>query len=258
MVAETLDSMAHYARSKSDLWSKNFAGAWIASMMAGLFIGLGIALIFVLGAPFYEDHSPALKLVMGASFGIALSLVIFAGSDLFTGNTMAMPLGALKGSVTWGQAFGVLVGSWFGNLAGSWVVALLVSGSGVLASAGDLLDKYAQIKMGTAPGPIFLKAVLCNILVCLAVWTSSRTKSDAAKLILIWWCLLGFIATGYEHSVANMGLLAMMLLTGHDAGFGWTGYAYNLFWVTLGNFVAGLVFMALPYAVVGRSTESKS
>jgi len=257
MFADTVDYFAHYARQKADLWKTNKTGAFLAGMLAGFFIGLGMALIFAIGAPFYDEHSPALKLVMGASFGIALSLVIFAGSDLFTGNTMAMPMGAWKKSVTWGEAAQVIVLSWVGNLAGSLLLALLVTGSGALAHAGALFDKYAAVKMGTAPDQLFFKAILCNILVCLAVWTSARAKGDAAKLILIWWCLFGFIGTGYEHSVANMSLLAMILLSGHGAAFGWYGYAYNLLWVTLGNLVAGVLFMAVPYLVISRPTKAR-
>lgn len=256
MYAKTVDHFAHYARKKADLWKHNPLGGLLAGMLAGLFIGLGIALIFAIGAPFYDDHNPALKLVMGASFGIALSLVIFAGSDLFTGNTMAMPLGAFRGSVTWGEAGLVVGASWLGNLAGAFLLALLVTGSGVLAHAGPLLEKYAHLKMAAPIHELVLKGILCNILVCLAVWTSARTDSDAAKLILIFWCLFGFIGTGYEHSIANMSLLAMILLSGHGAGIGWDGYAYNLFWVTLGNAIAGLVFMALPYLTIAREPRA--
>jgi nitrite transporter NirC len=258
MFFETVDYFGSYARQKADLWKTNKPGAFVAGMLAGLYIGLGMALIFAIGAPFYDDHSPALKLVMGASFGIALSLVIFAGSDLFTGNTMAMPLGVFRKTVTWGEALTVTGVSWLGNLAGAFLLALLVVGSGALAHAGGLFEKYAHVKMAATWDQLLLKGILCNTLVCLAVWTSARTKSDAAKLILIFWCLFGFIGTGYEHSVANMSLLAMILLSGHGAGIGWDGYVYNLFWVTLGNLIAGVGVMALPYLLISRRKEGES
>lgn len=256
MYRSTIEHFAHYARKKADLWKTNVPGAFVAGMLAGFFIGLGMALIFAIGAPFYDDHNPALKLVMGASFGIALSLVIFAGSDLFTGNTMALPIGVIRGSVTWSEALLVIGGSWLGNLAGAFLLALLVTGSGSLAHAGHLFEKYALVKMGAPVHELFLKAILCNVLVCLAVWTSARTTSDAAKLILIFWCLFGFIGTGYEHSVANMSLLAMILLSGHDAAIGWGGYAYNLLWVTLGNAVGGVLFMAFPYLLISSKDKT--
>jgi nitrite transporter NirC len=253
MIADTVVSLADTASQKARLWKSRPAAAFVYAALAGLFVGLGIALIFVVGAPFAEDHSPALRLVMGTSFGIALSLVIFAGSDLFTSNTMTLPLAVTQRLVSPGRAVMVMAASWLGNLAGAWVLALLVWGSGVLDSAGVLLQKYAAAKMGAAPGVLFLKAVLCNMLVCLAVWTSARTKSDAAKLILIWWCLFGFIGTGYEHSVANMSLLALIVLTGNGDLYGWAGYWYNLGWVTAGNLLAGIVFMAVPYALIARA-----
>jgi len=257
LIADTVASLAETAQHKARLWRARPAAAFVYAALAGLYIALGIALIFAVGAPFADDHSPALKLVMGTSFGIALSLVIFAGSDLFTSNTMTLPLAAGRGLLTPGRAALVIAASWLGNLAGAWVAALLVWGSGVLGSADVLLQKYAAVKMGAAPGALFLKGLLCNLLVCLAVWTAARTTNDVAKLILIWWCLFGFIGTGYEHSVANMSLLAIIVLTGNGDPYGWAGYWYNLGWVSLGNLVAGVVFMAAPYAWVARA-EAKS
>jgi nitrite transporter NirC len=253
MITDTVSFLAETGRDKATLWTRRPAAALVYSALAGLYIGLGIALIFAVGAPFADEHSPALKLVMGASFGIALSLVIFAGSDLFTSNTMTLPLAWARRSVSGREAALVVAASWVGNLAGAWVLALLVWGSGVLDHAGPLLEKYAAAKMGAGPLTLFLKGVLCNLLVCLAVWTSARTTNDAAKLILIWWCLFGFIGTGYEHSVANMSLLALINLTGHGEPYGWAGYWNNLFWVTAGNLTAGVVFMALPYGLVARA-----
>lgn len=252
MYSDTLVELSHSAQKKRKLLKNNLAGYIVSSMLAGFFIGLGIALIFAVGAPFYDAESPALKLVMGTSFGIALSLVIFAGSELYTSNTMTMPVGALYKTVKSSDAALVIGVSWVGNLLGALLLAGLVSVSGVLGHATHLLEKYAVTKMATGPLELFVRGVLCNILVCLAVWTSTRTKSDAAKLILIFWCLFGFIGTGYEHSIANMSLLAMTIMLGASHGIGWDGYFYNLIVVSLGNLVAGILFMALPYYLISK------
>lgn len=255
MFADTVEAFSRTARGKVDLWKSNKAGALVSGMLAGFFIGLGMALIYAVGAPFFDAHDPAQKLVMGASFGIALSLVLFAGSDLFTGNTMVLPIGAFRGTIRWADVAVLLVVSWVGNLLGSLLVAALVAGSGALAGAAALFDKVAVAKMAAPAEQLVLKGILCNVLVCLAVWTGARAQGDAAKLILIWWCLFGFIGTGYEHSVANMSLLAMMLFTGHSGGLGWDAYFYNLGWVTLGNLIAGTVFLAAPYLLISRRTK---
>lgn len=106
----------------------------IHSAMAGAYVGLGIVLLFMIGAPLAAAKSPATGLVMGATFGVALSLVIFAGSDLFTGNTMILPVGALGGYVSWGQVARALLVTYLGNLAGSVLVAWLAYQAQIFAS----------------------------------------------------------------------------------------------------------------------------
>jgi nitrite transporter NirC len=101
--------------------------------------------------------------------------------------------------------------------------------------------------MAAAPMALLARGILCNWLVCLALWTSSRAKDDAAKCILISWCLFAFIASGYEHSVANMTVFALAQLGHHPENITLAGAAYNLFWVTLGNIIGGAVFVAAGY-----------
>jgi nitrite transporter NirC len=100
----------------------------------------------------------------------------------------------------------------------------------------------------TAPAhALVARAILCNWLVCLALWMSARTTSDAAKCILIFWCLLAFIASGFEHSVANMTLFSIALLGDHPAAVSLAGAGHNLLWVTIGNTLGGVLFVACGY-----------
>lgn len=80
---------------------------------------------------------------------------------------------------------------------------------------------------------------------CLALW--SRTHSDAAKCIAIFWCLFGFVGSGYEHSVANMTVLLIALFSTHPDTVTWSGFLYNMFWVSLGNVVAVALFVGAGY-----------
>src|SRR5690606_18379156 len=101
-----------------------------------------------------------------------------------------------------------------GNLLGAVLLAYLVKGSGLLLSApSDHLIFTTAAKKMTAPfSELFFRGVLCNWLVCLAVWMSIKLKSEGAKMFAIWWCLFAFIACGYEHSVANMTLLSLAMI----------------------------------------------
>ncbi len=252
MYQETIEAFAGVARKKAD-WARHRPLAFlVGAMMAGAYVGLGIILIFSVGATIEPAWQ---RLVMGASFGIALTLVVFAGSELFTGLTMVMSLGCLQRKISAPELIRVWAYAWIGNLAGAMVLGFLFAagGGGVLLGDGaPLLFKVASAKMNAAPGALFARAILCNWLVCLALWMAARTASDAAKLGAIFWCLFAFIASGYEHSVANMSLFAIALLGKHPETVTLLGMAHNLFWVTLGNTVAGAFFMAGAYWFASR------
>ena len=105
--------------------------------------------------------------------------------------------------------------------------------------------------------PLLLRAILCNILVCLAVWCAGKCRSESAKLIMIFWCLFAFITSGFEHSIANMTLLTIGLLEPAGQAVSIGGYFYNLAVVTVGNMIGGIVFVALPYFAASRRSGSE-
>src|SRR5213596_1345586 len=225
MYAETVDHFAAVAAKKSEYLRRSPGGFWISSMMAGAYVGLGIILVFCVGS----DADPAYRgLIMGASFGIALTLVIFAGSDLFTGHTMFMSLGVLRRRVGLPDLVSSWSMTWVGNLVGAGLLAaLFVAGGG--------------------------GAMLCNWLVCLAIWMSARMTNDTAKCIAIFWCLFAFIGSGFEHSVANMTLLSIALLAPHPETVSLAGLGWNLLWVTIGNAIAGAGIMGFGYWAASRT-----
>ena len=247
MVADTIDQFTRAASAKVGLLKRNPLGFFIGAMNAGAYVGLGIILIFSLGS----DVDPAYrKLVMGAAFGIALSLVVFAGSELFTGHTMYMTLGWLRKTTSLLDLSVVWLLVWIGNLAGAALLAVIFvlgGAGGMVSDSSTFLNQVASAKMNTPAIELFARGILCNWLVCLALWLSGRTENDAAKCILIFWCLFAFIASGFEHSVANMTLFCIALLGEHAAAVSLTGMAYNLFWVTLGNLLSGSLFVAFGF-----------
>jgi nitrite transporter NirC len=122
MFLDTVDQFATLAVGKAAFLRRSPLGFWVSSMMAGAYVGLGIILIFCVGA----NVDPGIRpVVMGASFGIALTLVIFAGSDLFTGHTMFMTLGWLRQRTSLGDLAACWAGSWAGNLGGCVVLAAI-------------------------------------------------------------------------------------------------------------------------------------
>ncbi|HEX9308301.1 MAG TPA: formate/nitrite transporter family protein [Anaeromyxobacter sp.] len=246
----TVTALASAARTKADLSARGPLRYLVLSALAGAYVGLGIVLIFAIGAPMAAAASPGTKALMGASFGVALTLVVFAGSELFTGNNLVMTLGALERKVSWGETLRVWLLSFAGNLAGSLALAAATVAAGV-ASASPMKEfvlKVSAAKMSAPASELFFRGLLCNVLVTLAVWMAAKTKDEVAKLLLIFWCLFAFIGAGFEHSIANMTLLGMAVLVPHDGALvSWVGFARNLVPVTLGNLVGGAVFVAGAY-----------
>ena len=246
MFTESINKCAATAERVVKLDQENPFGYWVASMMAGAYVGLGIILIFTLG----NLVDPALRpLVMGATFGIALTLVINAGAELYTGHTMFLTFGVKAGRISSASAMRAGLQSWSGNLLGSILVAWLfwqTGGGKLLPDGASLVHSAALAKTQLPVMALLAKGMLCNWLVCLAIWMCQRVEGSA-KFIAIWWCLLAFIASGYEHSIANMTLFALSWFGAHSPDFTLSGIGYNLLWVTLGNTLSGVLFMGLGY-----------
>ena len=230
----------------------------VSAMLAGAYIGIGIVVLAACAGPFLAANSPAAKLVSGAVFGIALTLCVMAGAELFTGNVMVMIQGLIAGSVSALELFLVWVATLVGNLGGSLLLAWMVDKGGTLYAktatgapgpAGALIDAAVKAKNAATGPQLFWRAVLCNLLVCLAVWMAARTRSDAAKTIVIWWCLLAFIVAGFEHSIANMTVFGLAIFV-HHATFG--DLFRNLAWTVPGN-IAGGGLLAAYNVIAGRS-----
>jgi len=265
--ADTIDGFAKIAEKKLESLRRHPGGFFVSSMLAGAYVGIGIILIFTLGSQVPPEFQ---KLVMGATFGIALTLVVIAGAELFTGHTMFMVLRGFRGMGSVRDVAATWAVTWIGNLVGSLALVGLFAlggGGGLLSAPDTLVMKVAAAKMNASAVSLFARAILCNWLVCLAIWMSARVSSDSAKCIVIFWCLLAFIASGFEHSVANMTLLGLALAGNHPETVSAAGFAWNLFWVTLGNAVAGAIFVAgayyvstygFPRAAIQRSAEADS
>jgi len=253
LFSEEINKVAASAVKKSELLKKSKMRYLTAASLAGVYVGFGILLIFTIGGSFAKAESLATKTIMGASFGIALSLVIMAGSELFTGNNMTMTIGSLEKKVSWVDSINIWIYSFIGNFAGAALLAAIFVGSGLAkGSTAALILKTSQVKMSAPSIELFLKGLLCNMLVCLAVWCAIKLKEETAKLIMIFWCLFAFITTGFEHSIANMTLLTTALLIPHDASISIGGLIHNLIWVTSGNFVGGAVFIGAAYWYISK------
>lgn len=254
MFLETIEKVANTGSTKVKFLKNNFGKYFVLSMFAGFFVGLGILLIFSIGGLAAPILGPfGARTLMGVAFGVALSLVIICGSELFTGNNFILTISSLSKKTTWTESIQLWIICFFGNLAGSILCGYLFSLTNLTVhfvpgaeSVGKFMISIATLK-ATAPfWDLFYRGVLCNILVCLAVWCSIKMSSESGKLIMIWWCLFTFITVGLEHSIANMTLFSALMFK--DPQF-FMGMITNLIPVTLGNFVGGAGLGAAYYYV---------
>lgn len=255
MYNEIIDKIASVGEGKVKLLNESKLKYLILSVMAGLFVGLGIILIFTIGGVLGDN--PMKKVIMGASFGIALSLVLMIGSELFTGNNFIMMISSLEKRVSWSSSIKIWIYSYIGNLLGSIFVGWLYFSTG-LAKGGiaDFIVSVSASKMNAPFMELFFRGVLCNILVCLAVFAFLKLKEEISKLVMIFWCLFAFITSGFEHSIANMTLFTIGLFVPHGPEVSLSGFATNMIPVTIGNFVGGALVLGLGYWYVGRSKAS--
>ena len=247
MYTEAIQTLADQAAAKLTHQRRSLVSHFVRSMLAGMYVGAAIVLIFIVGSFLPPECQ---RLLMGVCFGGALTIVIFAGSELFTGSNLVLTLGVWTRKARMSDLLANWIWTYLGNLVGSVLFATIVVRSGVLSvdSIRRFVCGLVQTKMNLEPEPLFWRAVLANWLVCLGVWMAARIKEETARILMIWWCMFTFITCAYEHSIANMcGLMLGLLLPHEGFNITWEGYAYNLALATVGNIVGGALFVAGMY-----------
>lgn len=244
-----------------------FRRTMLLSFLAGVFIALASVGSNIISHNI-TDIGVA-KYLAGLIFPTGLILVVVAGAELYTGNNL-ISIAALSKRVKWSTYAYNLVIVWLGNLAGSVFIALLIYLSGQLDYSAGFLGAYtikvASVKANLSFVQAFSSGILCNLLVCLAVWMSYGAKDLAGKSLVIFFPIWLFIASGYEHSVANMYYLSAGLFAKSTARYAeaatasysvspeslenlniLTSLGGNLLPVTLGNLAGGALFVGAWY-----------
>ena len=257
MKNQSILTLASSAEDKIKFFHSNFFKFLLSSMMAGVFCGLGMILAYTsAGSLIYYDATRGLaKLVFGISFALSFTLITYAGSELFTGNLVVMTIGGLNKKVKLLDSLKLLVIVYCGNFLGASLISIIIAFSGLLKNieTGSYIMMNTTMKMQLSFTESFFRGILCNMLVCLAVWCCSKLKSDCAKLIVLVWCVYGFCTSGFEHSIANMALFAMGLMSPlKNESITILGYLNNIIPVTLGNIVGGCLFVGCVYYFINK------
>ncbi len=213
------------------------------AVLAGAFIAMGAAAYTMVMTGTTPGFGPA-RFLGGIVFSLGLILVVIAGAELFTGNAlMIIAVVDRKISVAeMGRAWGIV---YVGNFVGAIGMAVLFAYSGVLDGASETAMKITAGKLTLPWDEALIRAILCNIFVCLAVWLALAARTVVGKILSIIWPIASFVMLGLEHSIANMYLIPQGFLAGVTTDI--PGMAGNLFWVTLGNIIGGAGGVGLAY-----------
>ena len=234
------------------------------AVLAGAFIALGALFYTVTMTTGSEAAVPfgLLRLAGGVAFSVGLILVVVGGAELFTGNNL-IAMAWASGRVTtqqvirnWGWVYlGNLVGA-VGTAALLWLAGIHSMGDGAV---GETMVQIARSKIALDPVSVVARGVLCNVLVCLAVWLCMGARSVTDKILAILFPISAFVACGFEHSVANMYFLpiGVALAAGTSMPLSAVEAFSNLALVMIGNIFGGTVLVALVYWTVylRRSTQ---
>ncbi len=248
-------SPAEIARTGVQTGTTKAALSWDKALVAGFLAGAYIAFAGLLAIVASAGMDPKLwggvqTLVTGGVFALGLVLVVIAGSELLTGNMALVPLAALDRKVTIGRLSFNFLWVLIGNLLGSLFVAYFLAKETGVVTAEAPLARLAAI--ATAKGhtetdwQIFLRALGCNWLVCLAVWMALAAEDVGGKVLAIFFPIMAFVAMGFDHVVANMFFLPAAIFS-HVQGIGWDDALKNWVFAFLGNLVGAGIFVATSY-----------
>ncbi|KAK9814298.1 hypothetical protein WJX72_003601 [[Myrmecia] bisecta] len=228
--------------------------AWktfLLAILGGCCVSMSAFLAVSVGAncPGLLASNPGLqKMIYGAfGFPFGLLMVVISGAELFTGNTASVAAAFYEGKVRLRQLLQNWGIAWIGNLAGSLLVVALVSYTGLL-STSIAPQNLASYKTSLTFGQVFVRAIMGNWLVCMAIWQATAAQTMGGKFIGIWLPISAFVALGLEHSVANMFLIPMgMALKAPVTARQF--FLQNLIPASLGNIVAGAVCIAAMFSL---------
>jgi formate/nitrite transporter len=240
---------------------------FVLGILAGVFIGFAAHLATTVATGDWPGFFGLKKFFIGAVFSVGLMMVVIPGSELFTGNNL-MTIALFNRDITFGQMMRNWLLVYFGNLVGSIALAwIIAAGSGLLngpVGATAINIAYGKVSAGGDAHQLmyFWRGIGCNWLVCLAVMMAVAAKDIAGKVLGIFFPIMAFVTSGFEHCVANMYFIpagifaksseAAVAASGKSlellAGLNWTTlWTGNLITVTLGNIAGGAVLCGVVY-----------
>lgn len=243
--SEVAKAIIYSAETKASL---SITRLLILGIMAGIYIGFG-GFAYIVVSQTLRDIDIGLAKFLGAFvFPVGLMLVVFTGSELFIGNNL-MTMAIMDKKITAKEMLRNWILVYLGNLIGSVLLAYAICKSKLVNQ--NILDFILNIGMDKTSltfQTAFFRGILCNVLVVLSVWVAAEAQDIASRIFSIWFPIMLFVLSGYEHSVANMFFIPLARIAG--LAITWKDiWISNLIPVTLGNIVGGGIIVPVVYYI---------
>jgi formate/nitrite transporter len=236
----------------------SFYKMFMLAILAGVYIGFGAILATTVTAGIPTSWGGVKNFLSGSVFCVGLILVVLGGAELFTGNNL-ISIALCSKKVKIGGVLKNWIVVWIGNFAGSLLLAVIYFATGLWkGTIGTTAVVTASTKANLMFNDVFFRGILCNVLVCLAVWISISAKDTIGKIFAIYFPIMAFVAMGFEHSVANMYFIPIGIFINTASPTlapasvalttaGWAGAFSNIIAATLGNMVGGVILVGVMY-----------
>jgi len=260
MESNALEALRNKAQASAQMVQHRPMEYLIRAMLAGIY--LGFATIFCLKTVnrMYMDLEPMTGFVAAILFGVALVMIVYGGAELFTGNTMYFTISTLTGYTSVKTTLRVWTFCFIGNALGGLFFALLMAPTGIIQELGmqNWLFALVEGKMNHTTIEIFFRAILCNWMVCMAIFLPKTLKNEFAQIFTLMLLVSVFFVSSFEHVIANLVSFSLVLIIPHPETITIGKAIHNLIPATLGNIIGGALFMGALYTWLNVKKETNT
>lgn len=229
---------------------------FLRAVMAGFYLGVASILAYSFGSVAAQIHPMFGKLAFASLFGLAFVLCVFLNAELFTGNCLTTIIPVYTKKLKFIEILPNWIICYFGNFVGATIIGFLFIQSGALShSLIDYLETILVYKLEFDITQLFIRAILCNFIVCIATYLSYKLKSEAAKVMVFFVVIIAFVLPGLDHSIANMVTFSMGA-TAFGVNLNYIQVFMNLLISTFGNILGGSILLALPIYLIHKPESS--
>ena len=246
-----IEVLSKLGKIKYNLMKNDPLRFFVRSFMAGTYLGMACILSYTLGA-MLSNHGVLGNIATAGTFGIGLVAIVYLGAELFTGNCFVTVIPVLNKELKVKDIIPMWLMCYLGNVVGIAFVCSLFVLSGAQES---VLEPYLMTaisaKLDLNINQLFIKGILCNMIVCVAAYSGIKIEDQTARLIVIMVFVMAFVLPGFDHCIANAGLFSMGIVQ-LGSSVDWSALPLHMFVSTLGNIVGGSICLAVPIYIMFR------